>query len=146
MLRNSKTLAGARSARVRKPPRHRVHPANREIVEMLGFVRQVTGRPHLNILAVLLQEATGDKGLSARRLAALWRDHQKRPQGWLRRFLSHPLPAFNLRPRAEKPMARNQTTKIDSPFLVGQGVPRPATLYPLNTRSCRGARDGGASL
>jgi hypothetical protein len=63
MLRNSKTLAGARSARVRKPPRHRVHPANREIVEMLGFVRQVTGRPHLEVMAVLLREATGDKGL-----------------------------------------------------------------------------------
>ena len=30
---------------------------------MLGFVRQVTGRPHLEVMAVLLREATGDKGL-----------------------------------------------------------------------------------
>jgi hypothetical protein len=80
------TLAGARAAPRRKPPRHRVHPINRELVDLLGFVRQLTGRPHWNDMEVLLREATGDKGISGRRLAALWHDHQKRPRGWLRRF------------------------------------------------------------
>lgn len=84
------TLADARPAQGRKPPRHHVHPVNREIVDLLRFIRHLSGKLHLDDMAVLLGEATGDKGLSARRLAALWRDHQKRPRGWLTRFLSHP--------------------------------------------------------
>ena len=84
------TLAGARASQGRKPPRHRVHPINREVVALLGFVRQLTGKPHWDDMAVLLGEAMGDKCLSGRRLAALWHDHQKRPRGWLRRFLSQP--------------------------------------------------------
>lgn len=73
-------LADTHAAQRRKPPRHRVHQLNRELIDLLAFVRQLTGRSHWKEMEVLLQEATSEKGLTGRRLAALWHDHQRRPR------------------------------------------------------------------
>jgi hypothetical protein len=59
-------------------PRHSPAAYNEQIVKLLNFVRQYTGRPHLPQLAILLRRPCGDVGMNARRLSQLLSDHGRR--------------------------------------------------------------------
>ena len=54
------------------------------ILDLLRFVRWYTGRPHRTELALLLRDATGDRGVSANRLAVLEADSRRRQRSIVR--------------------------------------------------------------
>ncbi len=79
-----------RANATRREVRHTVTPQNLEILELVAFVRQVTGKPHWTHLAILLKGATGDAaGMNSKRLFQLYKDRegtgQKRTLGVFRR-------------------------------------------------------------
>jgi hypothetical protein len=60
-----------------RPFRHSVSPQNLEILELIEFVRMVTGKSHWAELAILLNGATGDAGMNRKRLYQLYKDREK---------------------------------------------------------------------
>lgn len=55
--------------------RHAGDPQSAHIVKLLNFVHLYTGEPHLEELAELLKRPCADKGMNAKRLDQLLRDH-----------------------------------------------------------------------
>lgn len=69
-----------------RPFRHAVSAQNLEILELVTFVRMVTGEPHWENLAILLKGATGDAGISRQRLFQLYKDRENRRERTLGLF------------------------------------------------------------
>jgi hypothetical protein len=63
----------------KRPPRRKTAPETEQILKLVEFVRQQTGREHWGELAILVRRATGDLGYNKHRLQSLCSWHwQKR--------------------------------------------------------------------
>jgi len=61
-----------------KPPRRKARRESRLIVDLLRFVKEITGEPHWEELALLLRGPCDDIGMNAARLRSLWRFYSVR--------------------------------------------------------------------
>lgn len=74
-----KEHADADEPYVARPPlRRRKSKNTNDIIALVRFVEQVTGKPHWNRLAVLVQAAVGDKGFNEDRLRKIVKYHEKK--------------------------------------------------------------------
>lgn len=75
ILAESKRVALAKD---RRPPKHSQRLETSMICELMGFVREETGNPHLRDLALLLMRPCNDQGVTAERLKSLLAYHKPR--------------------------------------------------------------------